>query len=84
MSANFKTYQATPETAGCIEALRQFNAFRESFLNSLQTIYGEEEGERMYQAEGPKLDTVQEAVSKHLLDSITRSFCTLSTPPNGI
>lgn len=84
MNTKFTAYQATPTTAGLIETLRQIHGLRNSFYTSLRNLYGEKQGEEIYNAESTNLDALEQSVSKHLFESLAESFGTLGNPANVI
>jgi hypothetical protein len=84
MERQNKTYEATPETAAYLDALRAWENFRNAFYCALCEEFGESEGGRILSEARPQLDAVGATVAKHLMRSILHAFGTTDTAANRI
>ncbi len=80
----YKNYEATPETAAYLDALRALEHFRNVFYTALCEEFGETEGGRMLDESTPQIDAVGDIVAKCLTRSILHTFGTLNGAANRI
>lgn len=61
-----KQYTVGEYSRQFLNALDTFQEFKNDFLTALQTLYGEEQGEKFYLSHGEQLENVERTVMDYL------------------
>ena len=74
MEEQNRTFEATPETAAYLNALRMYELFRNAFYCALAEDYGETQGETIYNDAAPHFEAIAGIISKQLTRSMLQTF----------
>lgn len=69
--------RVTSRTAQFVTALELLEKTQEQFLQALQTLYGEEQGDKFFNEKLPVFDSARDTISEFLTLSIVNSFADL-------
>ena len=69
--------RVTSRTAQFVTALELLEKTQEQFLQALQTLYGEEQGDKFFNEKLSVFDSARDAISEFLTLSIVSSFSDL-------